>query len=689
MKSSIFAARAGRPRHGFVRLAIAASVLAACGAASADDAERVDTPPPLADIVRDIKPLVKSAEAAKQAATTPASVAATYGLPEIAPHEAKLELDIEFTTSRIYNPGTGVYDTVKLRSYRGTGVDPKIPFVAPQIQIQPGETVRITLDNKLPKEPNCKPPNINTPHCFNSTNLHSHGLWVSPTGNSDNVLLTIRPGVSFQYEYNIPADHPSGTFWYHPHLHGSTALQVASGMAGVLVVRGSRFPEPTKNGDIDTLLTSNVDGTRLKERVVEFQQVQYACRDKAGAIKVKKDANGKVIAWVCDPGDTGEITSYDQFPPSSWTESGRYTSINGEVLPTFPEARTGTIERWRTVHAGIRNTINLQFKKLKVGAPSFDRLAAADADAWAAANCEGDPLPQFEIATDGLTHTQVIQKTQNTLQPGYRSDVLMVFPEPGDYCVIDAAAPATSTINALSESRQLLGKVRVSKAFPVPADVKKYLTDQLSILAERTQRPDMRTKIKADLANNLHLDAFVPHPTIETKELTPPGGVAQTVEFDIGGTPTEFRVNGKPYNPDTARQLVLGRVEEWELSSKVANHPFHIHVNPFEVDRILNLCDEDVSGTTPDYSDIKTKDDCKDPSKRKTIDPQYADTKGVWKDTLFVKQGYKLYVRTRYERYIGEYVLHCHILDHEDQGMMQNIRMVLPDGEGGGIIGHH
>jgi multicopper oxidase len=56
----------------------------------------------------------------------------------------------------------------------------------------------------------------------------------------------------------------------------------------------------------------------------------------------------------------------------------------------------------------------------------------------------------------------------------------------------------------------------------------------------------------------------------------------------------------------------------------------------------------------------------------------------VWKDTLWVKslalqvpypQGvYTIVVRTRYERYIGEYVLHCHILDHEDQGMMQNVR---------------
>ena len=64
-------------------------------------------------------------------------------------------------------------------------------------------------------------------------------------------------------------------------------------------------------------------------------------------------------------------------------------------------------------------------------------------------------------------------------------------------------------------------------------------------------------------------------------------------------------------------------------------------------------------------------------------EPQYANLKGVWKDTLFVRQGYTAFVRTRYQRYIGDFVLHCHILDHEDQGMMQNVRIALPDGSGG------
>ena len=58
----------------------------------------------------------------------------------------------------------------------------------------------------------------------------------------------------------------------------------------------------------------------------------------------------------------------------------------------------------------------------------------------------------------------------------------------------------------------------------------------------------------------------------------------------------------------------------------------------------------------------------------------------VFRDTIIVENNYQVRVRTRYDRYIGEYVLHCHILDHEDAGMMANIKIV-PDlnAPGGGL----
>ena len=94
------------------------------------------------------------------------------------------------------------------------------------------------------------------------------------------------------------------------------------------------------------------------------------------------------------------------------------------------------------------------------------------------------------------------------------------------------------------------------------------------------------------------------------------------------------------------RRLKLGGVEEWTLrtalTSLAPNHPFHIHVNPFQHTRI-----------GPD-----------------------GQPETVWRDTVLVRKGKPLTVRTRYVRYTGRFVLHCHMLDHEDQGMMELVEIV-------------
>lgn len=61
-------------------------------------------------------------------------------------------------------------------------------------------------------------------------------------------------------------------------------------------------------------------------------------------------------------------------------------------------------------------------------------------------------------------------------------------------------------------------------------------------------------------------------------------------------------------------------------------------------------------------------------------DMEYADLKGEWKDTILVKKGYTIVFRTKYEQFTGKFVLHCHILDHEDQGMMENVE-ITADGK--------
>ncbi|MTJ47350.1 multicopper oxidase family protein [Dolichospermum sp. UHCC 0259] len=602
--------------------------------------------------------------------------------------QVEFDLSVKYTSGEIYNPTTNHDDKVNLRSYVGTGTSTETPYVGPTIEVKPGNTVRINLKNELP--PNfslrCQdlrePGNENQPNCnnHNRTNLHSHGLWISPTGNSDNVLSVLDPTVTFQYEYNIPLDHPAGTFWYHPHLHGSTALQVASGMSGALIVRGDRLPSKSANGDIDTLLKK----ADIKEQILLFQQIQYACLDENNNVK-----------WNCQPEETGEIESYKGlFSPRSWIDSKRYTSINGQVLPTFT-AEPGKIERWRMIHAGVRNTINLEFRKLKDNAPTLkdylqDKTADNTTDSYKKKYCPStnETLPYHIIADDGLTRSAAWETKLTTLQPGYRNDALVVFPQAGGYCVVDAQAPASESVTREEEKSQLLGFVNVidpnagvnnTSKLPVfyieDKDIHKYLTNKLVAAARDLSIPSMEEKIVNDLKNGLKLTAFMPHLDVQDSEVNGYQELAFSIDNrgflvsnDIGNDPKL-----EPYDHKRIdRTLTLGKVEEWTLQSNVAGHPFHIHVNPFQIVKILDPQGNDVS--LPDAKDgVEGK-----------IDPEYRGLKGVWKDTIWVKgpksktERYTIVIRTRYERYIGDFVLHCHILDHEDQGMMQNVSIVIP-----------
>ncbi|WP_165772026.1 multicopper oxidase family protein [Niveispirillum lacus] len=573
-------------------------------------------------------------------------------------------LPIHYTDGTIYNPATGKDDKVRLRSYGDR-------FLAPTILMQPGQTVRISLSNQLPAEPTCgidpdtgKPYPINQPHCFNNTNLHSHGLWVSPTGNSDNVLLNIEPGVSFQYEYNVPEDHPAGTFWYHPHKHGSTAMQVGSGMAGALVIKGNRPPTALSNGDLDTLLQPVLANADDASQVMLIQQIPYACFDDNG--QIEKDKTGR---WICKDGQIGQVKDFDaQFDFRAWGQSGRYTMFNGTVRPQMA-ARPGQLYRWRLIHAGVEETINLRIRKVGNVARVATRLTSAkEQEREVQRACTGADVTQYEVATDGLTRPAIYAKTVNNLQPGYRSDILFVLPEAGRYCVYDDSNGKDQV--AGEDNAKIIGFIDAVGPEKVP-DTTVFVQNKL-LEGAATLPAAVRETVSADLKDGLKLTKYVPHPTITDAEIAKWKQPDVKIEFNLIGStatsPAQFLINGQAYDPAVVNQtLILGTAQQWVLSSLNVSHPFHIHVNPFQIVSIID----------------KT-------TGKEVSDGIYAGMKGTWKDTLMTDTSVEITLRTRYNRYIGEFVLHCHILDHEDQGMMQNVQIVLPDAEGKAMpAGHH
>jgi len=228
----------------------------------------------------------------------------------------------------------------------------------------------------------------------------------------------------------------------------------------------------------------------------------------------------------------------------------------------------------------------------------------------------------------------------------------------------------------------------------------------------------VRAQVMADLRSVTNgrptpkLTRFVPHRTVQESELVkdgqemvfflsapPPIGATSKFEFSVGNSFKVADANGylrpqgaREYDPKQIdRNLVLGQAQQWDLRSYSVSHPFHIHVNPFQVVSVIPV---DANGK--DGADLSAPG-AVDPTDG---DDEYAGMRGVWKDTVWVKTNlfpgdltatpvnyYKVTVRTRYQRYIGEYVLHCHILDHEDSGMMQNVLISVPDGAGGASTG--
>jgi FtsP/CotA-like multicopper oxidase with cupredoxin domain len=108
-------------------------------------------------------------------------------------------------------------------------------YIPPLLRVRLGDTMRIRFSNALPDD---------------ASNLHFHGMSVSPQGRSDNVFVHVHPGGAFDYEVQVQANgrQGPGLFWYHPHLHGVVDKQILGGMSGALVVDGAEELYPIVKG---------------------------------------------------------------------------------------------------------------------------------------------------------------------------------------------------------------------------------------------------------------------------------------------------------------------------------------------------------------------------------------------------------------------------------------------------------
>ena len=240
-------------------------------------------------------------------------------------------------------------------------------FIGPTLHVQPGDTVKIRLRNRL-EEP---------------TNLHSHGMFVSPIGISDNVLRVMKPNSDNDIVLELPDDVEPGTYWYHSHLHGRTEEQVFAGLSGVFVVDGlqqrlspelrgiphhvvalkdlqvkdgaivlsnidSNAPTTrTVNGQVDPVLTARTNETTMLRLANISADIWYRLRLGGTQFRViAEDANPVAEVWTADelvlpPGKRYDVLV--RWPNSGTHELRTLEYSNGPAGDNYPERRLATV----------------------------------------------------------------------------------------------------------------------------------------------------------------------------------------------------------------------------------------------------------------------------------------------------------------------------------------------------------
>jgi FtsP/CotA-like multicopper oxidase with cupredoxin domain len=507
----------------------------------------------------------------------------------------------------------------------------------PTLFIDPGTKIELTLNNRLNLLPpfpgdNCpaghmaNPPN---PSCFQHTNLHTHGLTVSPCSvdshgqkhcgeylingtnpplkcSSDDVLVDIFPGQSNRYCIVLPDFHAPGTNWYHSHLHGSSAYQVSSGMAGAIIIREPPGQELVRE-DLD--------------KVLMMQEVLLSPTNQP------------------QPGVPPVYGSPGSAPQSSFF-------VNGLCRPTM-KMFAGQTMRWRFINATGTPRGLLKLRLVK-------STTCDDTVPPAPTKAHPDHLMHL-IAIDGLSFYGVPPQPvrYHIMGSGNRADFLINIKEPGIYKLVKDGFPLESVQN------------------PSSTDYTFASAGSTAVLAYIVVQPSNYNEVIPPIITGIRPRYLEPIWTVDTTRAAP-------IKFQNPGA-AKFQIDNNYYPMNTAIQAKLNTAQQITLQNTGFNgapqtntHPFHVHINPFQVLDVafdFEVADADLNG-------------------RPRMDPKNPCTWPFW-DTVPIPAQIppqtgppgQLTIRTRFLVYDGEYVSHCHILVHEDVGMMINVKI---DGSGVG-----
>ena len=438
---------------------------------------------------------------------------------------ASQPIDIALSQAPAY-PGVSRRIETSLRSFNGR-------YMGPTLVIDRGDTLRILLNNKLPA--NTRQTGVGYLNFQNSTNLHFHGLHVDPREIrpgvfGDYVVDTaeggVLPGQSRQHELAIPPNHPNGIYWYHPHLHGSTNVQVSSGMFGAIIIR-----DPA-----DQFIKS----PDIRERVIHVQKLTVT--DEGTMESFKDSVNAPASAFV----------------------------LNGAYQPTIV-MRPGEVQNWHLINTSSFYPFN----------PVLDGHTL-----WAYAKDGNVFERQFKpMNAENSGQFDDANWPGNALYPGNRHSLIVKASDtPGTYFLRAVKAPSSHADEEIV-ARIVVEGAPADTPMPSASDLPQYedhapITDQELANHGGKQRNLVLAVLNKD-------DEHVMKPIPEGEDwFAPPaeGFMANTV-FVAGSVGSKL----VPFQSSlTVTQTVaLDAVEEWTIHSLNGYpHPFHIHVNDSYVVRV-------------------------------------------------------------------------------------------------------
>jgi FtsP/CotA-like multicopper oxidase with cupredoxin domain len=240
---------------------------------------------------------------------------------------------------------------VRLLTYNGR-------FPGPLIRAREGDLLRVALVNRL-DEP---------------TNLHFHGLHVPPTGRADNIWLHIPPGETLVYEFEVPRGI-AGTYWYHPHAHGTIARQLWAGLAGPLIVEGPLEAMPELAGADERIavlkdLALDERGRPTPHRVHDWHEgkqgdlllvngaVQPQLRARAGTLRLRliNASNARYFRLALSDGEPLHLIATDGHYIEKPVDVAEVLLVPGERADVLVQPEPGRILELRDLAYDRRTT---------------------------------------------------------------------------------------------------------------------------------------------------------------------------------------------------------------------------------------------------------------------------------------------------------------------------------------------